>query len=101
MICTHPDHTSCSAKKGPRTRPATASLEQPAALAADTPLPLLTAIAAELRKARELDGLVSLRTARRLLEDAFEAVVHAPVMTDPEPLYQRKEPAMNSQRKRK
>ena len=43
--------------------------------------------------------LAPLRTARRLLEEAFRAVDDAPVMTDPKPSHTRKEPAMNCQRK--
>lgn len=101
MICTQLYQRSRRVRPGRATRQDTASLEQPAVRAADKPLPLLTAITAELRKALALDAVVSLRTARQLLEDAFEAVDHGSVMTDPEPSYQRKEPAMYGRRKRK
>ena len=73
MIGTYANYMSFKAKTGRSIRPATASPGQPA-LAADERLPLLAAIAAELRLVDEVDELASLRAARRLLEEAFCAV---------------------------
>ena len=74
MIGTYADYMSIEAKTGRRIRPAMASPGQHSALATDGRLPLLAAIAAELRLVDEVDELASLRAARRLLEEAFCAV---------------------------
>ena len=98
MICAQTNHTLCCVFEDPTTRHTTLSQAQRTSSATDAPLPLLAAITAELRLAGEVDELPPLRTARRLLEEAFRAVDDTPVMTDPKPSHPRKEPAMDCQR---
>ena len=76
MIGTYEDYMSFKPMTGRRIRPAKAIPGQPSALTADRRLPLLAAIAAELRLVDKVDELASLRAARRLLEEAFCAVKH-------------------------
>ena len=81
MICTQPNHTYGRATRRGRPRRTQPSMGRPqptAAVSADAPWPLLTAIAAELRQVGEVNELASLRTARILLEEAFQTVDHAP-----------------------
>ncbi len=84
MICAYPDQTTVSLFAGRIPRRQVLNKTQHAGSVADVPLPFLAAIAAELRKVGDFSEPAALRTARRLLEEAFGAFDDAPTTTSPE-----------------
>ena len=86
MICAYPDQTTGSLFEGRIPRRQVLNKTRNAASVADAPLPFLAAIAAELREVGDFNEPAALRTARRLLEDAFLTFDHAPTSASAEPL---------------
>ena len=79
MICIQSDRESRRIRREMTPRAASGGRSQRMVQAMATPFPLLTAIALELQGTGEIDDMTSLRSARRLLEEAYLAVDSSPI----------------------
>ena len=83
MICSRPEQFGHRTLRHQWRQTSTTSAQDTCDAAMNMPLPLLTAIAGELRKARGVNEPAPLLTARQLLEEAFRSINQPSLIASP------------------